>query len=112
MVAAVVGSVMLLAAAVLFALLPGQLSEAHDFRAARPCAELEGSVAENGDCLAEWPATVLVTEARRRGQGPRPLGHPRPGPGQRAVPRPAAGRAAGVVDARAGRPRHRLLLAR
>ncbi|MCX4520771.1 hypothetical protein OG402_24565 [Streptomyces anulatus] len=68
-VAAVVGSVMLLAAAVLFALLPGQLSEAHDFRAARPCAELEGSVAENGDCLAEWPATVLATEARRQGKG-------------------------------------------
>jgi hypothetical protein len=67
--AAVVGSVMLLVAAVLFALLPGQLSEAHDFRAARPCAEAEGSVAENGDCLAEWPATVLTTEARRQGKG-------------------------------------------
>ncbi|MFH9393112.1 hypothetical protein [Streptomyces sp. NPDC017413] len=67
--AAVVGSVMLLASAVLFALLPGQLSEARDFRAARPCAELGGSAAENGDCLAERPATVLGTEARRRGKG-------------------------------------------
>ncbi|MER7697533.1 MULTISPECIES: hypothetical protein [unclassified Streptomyces] len=67
--AAVVGSVMLLASAVLCALLPGQLSEARDFRAARPCAEIRGSVAENGDCLAEWPATVLSTEARRQGNG-------------------------------------------
>lgn len=67
--AAVVGSVMLLVAVALFALLPGQLSEARDFRAARPCAEAEGSAAENGDCLAEWPATVLATEARRQGKG-------------------------------------------
>ncbi|MFE9457165.1 hypothetical protein [Streptomyces californicus] len=66
---AVVGSVMVLAAAVLFALLPGELSEARDFQAARPCEEIGGSAAENGDCLATWPATVLTTEARARGEG-------------------------------------------
>ncbi|MFH8880359.1 hypothetical protein [Streptomyces californicus] len=66
---AVVGSVMVLVAAVLFALLPGKLSEARDFQAARPCAEIGGSAVENGDCLATWPATVLATEARPRGKG-------------------------------------------
>ncbi|MFI1185496.1 hypothetical protein [Streptomyces californicus] len=66
---AVVGSVMALTAAVLFALLPGELSEARDFQAARPCEEIGGSAAENGDCLATWPATVLATEARPRGKG-------------------------------------------
>ncbi|WP_369020345.1 hypothetical protein ABZ326_11645 [Streptomyces californicus] len=66
---AVVGSVMVLAAMVLFALLPGKLSEARDFQAARPCAEVGGSAVENGDCLATRPATVLATEARSRGRG-------------------------------------------
>ncbi|WP_411082008.1 hypothetical protein [Streptomyces sp. cmx-18-6] len=64
--AAVVGSVMVLAAAVLFALLPGSLSEARDFRAARSCEEIGGSVAENGDCLSAWPATVVSTETGRK----------------------------------------------
>ncbi|MEU1798341.1 hypothetical protein [Streptomyces californicus] len=66
---AVVGSVMVSAAMVLFALLPGKLSEARDFQAARPCAEVGGSAVENGDCLATRPATVLATEARSRGRG-------------------------------------------
>ncbi|WP_432025097.1 hypothetical protein [Streptomyces parvus] len=61
--ASVVGSVLVLAAAVLFALLPGSLSEAADFRAARPCSEV--AAAEKGDCLAEWPATVVSTETGR-----------------------------------------------
>ncbi|MGW8982503.1 hypothetical protein ACWGQ9_07605 [Streptomyces parvus] len=61
--ASVVGSVLVLAAAVLFALLPGSLSEAADFRAARPCAE--ASAPESGDCLSEWPATVVSTETGR-----------------------------------------------
>ncbi|WP_065487679.1 hypothetical protein [Streptomyces sp. PTY087I2] len=61
--ASVVGSVLVLAAAVLFALLPGALSEARDFRAARPCSE--ASAPEKGDCLAEWPATVVSTETGR-----------------------------------------------
>ncbi|WP_327220206.1 hypothetical protein [Streptomyces cyaneofuscatus] len=64
--AAVVGSAMVLAAAVLFALLPGSLSEAREFRAARSCAEIGGSVAENGDCLSAWPATVVSTETGRK----------------------------------------------
>ncbi|MGW1206147.1 hypothetical protein [Streptomyces cyaneofuscatus] len=63
--AAVAGSAMVLAAAVLFALLPGPLSEAREFRAARSCAEIGGSAVENGDCLAEWPATVVSTETGR-----------------------------------------------
>ncbi|MFC8729211.1 hypothetical protein [Streptomyces bacillaris] len=63
--AAVIGSVMVLAAAVLFALLPGALSEARDFRAARPCTEIGGSAVENGDCLSEWPATVVSTSTGR-----------------------------------------------
>ncbi|NDZ67409.1 hypothetical protein [Streptomyces cyaneofuscatus] len=63
--AAVVGSAMVLAAAVLFALLPGPLSEAREFRTARPCAEIGGSAVENGDCLAEWPATVVSTGTGR-----------------------------------------------
>ncbi|MEU0919646.1 hypothetical protein ABZ384_19635 [Streptomyces cyaneofuscatus] len=63
--AAVVGSAMVLAAAVLFALLPGPLSEARRFRTARPCAEIGGSAVENGDCLAEWPATVVSTGTGR-----------------------------------------------
>ncbi|ARI52632.1 hypothetical protein A6E92_10845 [Streptomyces sp. S8] len=63
--AAVIGSVMVLTAAVLFALLPGALSEARDFRAARPCAEIGGSAVENGDCLSEWPATVVSTATGR-----------------------------------------------
>ncbi|WP_228990314.1 hypothetical protein [Streptomyces sp. DH8] len=66
---AVVGSVMVVAAAVLLALLPGKLSEARDFRAARPCEEAGGSAAENGDCLSTRPATVRSTEARPRGKG-------------------------------------------
>ncbi|MGW0645490.1 hypothetical protein [Streptomyces badius] len=61
--ASIVGSVLVLAAAVLFALLPGSLSEAAYFRAARPCSEV--SAPENGDCLAEWPATVVSTETGR-----------------------------------------------
>ncbi|MGQ4451328.1 hypothetical protein ACN6LK_002532 [Streptomyces griseus] len=61
--ASVVGSVLVLAATVLFALLPGALSEAADFRAARPCSEV--SAPENGDCLSEWPATVVSTETGR-----------------------------------------------
>ncbi|NUV98443.1 hypothetical protein [Streptomyces sp. CAI 127] len=61
--ASVVGSVLVLAAAVLFALLPGSLSEAADFRAARPCAEV--AAPESGDCLSEWPATVVSTETGR-----------------------------------------------
>ncbi|MFJ5863083.1 hypothetical protein ACIQEY_01510 [Streptomyces parvus] len=61
--ASVVGSVLVLAAAVLFALLPGSLSEAADFRAARPCSEV--AAPEKGDCLAEWPATVVSTETGR-----------------------------------------------
>ncbi|PVC98652.1 hypothetical protein [Streptomyces sp. CS014] len=61
--ASIVGSVLVLAAAVLFALLPGALSEAADFRAARPCSEV--AVAEKGDCLSEWPATVVSTETGR-----------------------------------------------
>ncbi|MGW1292649.1 hypothetical protein [Streptomyces sp. NPDC002533] len=61
--ASVVGSAMVLAAAVLFALLPGSLSEAADFRAARPCSEV--SAPESGDCLSEWPATVVSTETGR-----------------------------------------------
>ncbi|MGW6590242.1 hypothetical protein [Streptomyces globisporus] len=61
--ASVVGSVLVLAAAVLFALLPGALSDAADFRAARPCAEV--SAPENGDCLSEWAATVVSTETGR-----------------------------------------------
>ncbi|MFJ7325541.1 hypothetical protein ACIQVN_04715 [Streptomyces cyaneofuscatus] len=64
--AALVGSVLVLVAAVLFALLPGSLSEARDFRAARPCAEIGGSAVENGDCLSEWPATVVSTETGRK----------------------------------------------
>ncbi|MDX3377112.1 hypothetical protein PV390_22210 [Streptomyces sp. ME02-6991-2A] len=63
--AAVVGSAMVLAAAVLFALLPGPLAEAREFRAARSCAEIGGSAVENGDCLSEWPATVVSTETGR-----------------------------------------------
>ncbi|MFE2979842.1 hypothetical protein [Streptomyces sp. NPDC059258] len=63
--ASVVGSVLVLAAAVLFALLPGALSGAADFRAARPCPEEGGSVVENGDCLSEWPATVVSTGTGR-----------------------------------------------
>ncbi len=63
--ASVVGSVLVLTAAVLFALLPGALSEAADFRAARPCPEEGGSVVENGDCLSEWPATVVSTGTGR-----------------------------------------------
>ncbi|MFH9606476.1 hypothetical protein [Streptomyces sp. NPDC017448] len=66
---AVVGSVMVVAAAVLLALLPGKLSEARDFRAARPCEEIGGSAAENGDCLSTRPATVRSTEARPQGKG-------------------------------------------
>ncbi|MET9928720.1 MULTISPECIES: hypothetical protein [unclassified Streptomyces] len=62
--AAVVGSVMVLVAAVLFTLLPGSLSEARDFRAARPCAEV--SAPENGDCLSAWPATVVSTGTGRK----------------------------------------------
>ncbi|WGP12279.1 hypothetical protein [Streptomyces sp. SH5] len=62
--ASVVGSVLVLAAAVLFALLPGVLSEAADFRAARPCAEV--SAPESGDCLSEWPATVVSKETGRK----------------------------------------------
>ncbi|WYB31922.1 hypothetical protein V6574_22795 [Streptomyces sp. SM1P] len=54
---------LVLAAAVLFALLPGALSEAADFRAARPCSEV--SAPENGDCLSEWPATVVSTGTGR-----------------------------------------------
>ncbi|WP_137235673.1 hypothetical protein [Streptomyces sp. BPSDS2] len=61
--ASVVGSVLVLAAAVLFALLPGALSEAADFRAARPCSEV--SAPESGDCLSEWPATVVSTGTGR-----------------------------------------------
>ncbi|MFD4589769.1 hypothetical protein [Streptomyces rubiginosohelvolus] len=61
--ASVVGSALVLAAAVLFALLPGALSEAADFRAARPCSEV--SAPENGDCLSEWPATVVSTGTGR-----------------------------------------------
>ncbi|SCE62173.1 hypothetical protein GA0115253_110161, partial [Streptomyces sp. Termitarium-T10T-6] len=61
--ASVVGSVLVLAAAILFALLPGALSEAADFRAARPCSEV--AVPEKGNCLAEWPATVVSTETGR-----------------------------------------------
>ncbi|CAD5953417.1 hypothetical protein ACWGH7_24695 [Streptomyces cyaneofuscatus] len=64
--AAIVGSVLVLVAAVLFALLPGSLSEARDFRAARPCAEIGGSAVENGDCLSAWPATVVSTETGRK----------------------------------------------
>ncbi|MFD3792385.1 hypothetical protein [Streptomyces cyaneofuscatus] len=64
--AAIVGSVLVLVAAVLFALLPGALSEARDFRAARPCTEIGGSAVENGDCLSEWPATVVSTETGRK----------------------------------------------
>ncbi|MDX3609242.1 MULTISPECIES: hypothetical protein [Streptomyces] len=59
----VVGSVLVLVAAVLFALLPGALSEARDFRAARPCSEV--SAPENGDCLSEWPGTVVSKETGR-----------------------------------------------
>lgn len=62
--AAVAGSVMVLAVVVLFAPLPGSLSEARDFRAARPCSE--ASAPESGDCLSEWPATVVSTETGRR----------------------------------------------
>ncbi|MFD3413095.1 hypothetical protein [Streptomyces cyaneofuscatus] len=58
--------VLVLVAAVLFALLPGALSEARDFRAARPCTEIGGSAVENGDCLSEWPATVVSTETGRK----------------------------------------------
>nr|WP_239144533.1 hypothetical protein [Streptomyces sp. SID14515] len=54
---------MVLAAAVLFALLPGSLSEAADFRAARPCSEV--AAPESGDCLSEWPATVVSTSTGR-----------------------------------------------
>ncbi|UCA53377.1 hypothetical protein LEL86_30645 [Streptomyces sp. WA6-1-16] len=61
--ASVVGSVLVLGAAILFALLPGALSEAADFRAARPCSEV--AAPEKGDCLAEWPATVVSTETGR-----------------------------------------------
>ncbi|MEW2215050.1 hypothetical protein AB0895_21730 [Streptomyces globisporus] len=61
--ASVLGSVLVLAAAVLFALLPGALSEAADFRAARPCSEV--SAPESGDCLSEWPATVVFTGTGR-----------------------------------------------
>ncbi|MEU2902962.1 hypothetical protein ABZ771_08750 [Streptomyces globisporus] len=61
--ASVLGSVLVLAAAVLFALLPGAFSEAADFRAARPCSEV--SAPENGDCLSEWPATVVSTGTGR-----------------------------------------------
>ncbi|MDQ0986563.1 hypothetical protein [Streptomyces sp. V2I9] len=68
-VPAVVGSVLVSAAAVLFALLPGSLSEARAFQAARPCERVGGSAAENGDCLSTWPATVLSTEARPQGKG-------------------------------------------
>ncbi|WP_258047169.1 hypothetical protein [Streptomyces sp. SM13] len=49
--ASIVGSVLLLFAAGLFALLPGSLSEARDFRAARPCSEV--AAPESGDCLSE-----------------------------------------------------------
>ncbi|MFI5725837.1 hypothetical protein [Streptomyces cyaneofuscatus] len=62
--AAVVGSVLVLAAAVLFALLPGSLSEAREFRAARPCAE--AAAPESGDCLSEWPATAVSTDLGRK----------------------------------------------
>ncbi|MFD4022735.1 hypothetical protein ACFWRV_04330 [Streptomyces sp. NPDC058576] len=62
--AAAAGSVMVLAAVVLFALLPGSLSEARDFRAARPCSE--ASAPESGDCLSEWPAAVVSTETGRK----------------------------------------------
>ncbi|CAM5699838.1 hypothetical protein SCALM49S_09861 [Streptomyces californicus] len=54
---------LVLAAAVLFATLPGKLSEVHDFRSARPCAEV--AVPENGDCLATWPAVAVAKESRR-----------------------------------------------
>ncbi|ARF74797.1 hypothetical protein B7C62_23090 [Kitasatospora albolonga] len=64
--AAVIGSVMVLAAFVLFALLPGSLSEARDFRAARSCEEIGGSAVENGDCLGAWPATVVSTDVGRK----------------------------------------------
>ncbi|MFF2699058.1 hypothetical protein ACFVUQ_11925 [Streptomyces cyaneofuscatus] len=62
--AAVVGSVLVLAAAVLFALLPGSLSEAREFRAARPCEE--AAAPENGDCLSAWPGTVVSTDVGRK----------------------------------------------
>ncbi|MFE7053283.1 hypothetical protein ACFVAM_33545 [Streptomyces californicus] len=58
-----IGVLLVLAAAVLFATLPGKLSEVHDFRAARPC--VEAAVPENGDCLATWPAAAVAKESRR-----------------------------------------------
>ncbi|MGW7231107.1 hypothetical protein [Streptomyces cyaneofuscatus] len=64
--AAVIGSVMVLAASVLFALLPGSLSEARDFRAARSCEEIGGSAVENGDCLSAWPGAVVSTDVGRK----------------------------------------------
>lgn len=58
-----VGAVLVLAAAVLFVTLPGKLTEAHDFRAARSCEDV--AAPENGDCLATWPAAVVAKESRR-----------------------------------------------
>ncbi|MFH8880360.1 hypothetical protein [Streptomyces californicus] len=58
-----IGALLVPAAAVLFATLPGKLSEVHDFRAARPCEE--AAVPENGGCLATRSAVVVAKESRR-----------------------------------------------
>ncbi|CAM5483625.1 hypothetical protein SBADM41S_01179 [Streptomyces badius] len=96
--ASIVGSVLVLAAAVLFALLPGSLSEAADFRAARPCSQV--SAPENGDCLAEWPATVVSTETGRSNKSVTNWVTLDGGAEETPAPGTDAGRRAGLGEAR------------